>query len=174
MREKRSTEPIYIIYRRPPHGAREFPGLLRRATANMLTVQSQISLREQRLVAGKIIADDGYLAIWFIFKGKWFDVGKFYDRSNNWLGYYCDIVKPLTHLLHGNRTPTITDLFLDLWIFPNKSHYVLDEEEFREAVRTRIISERIATKAKSELQRLIKLVECDKFPPDEVKAIEPL
>jgi len=174
MREKRFPQPISIMYRRPPHDVREFPGLLRSATANMLTVQSRISIKGQRQISGRVIADDGYLAIWFIFKGKWFDVGKFYDRSNNWVGYYCDIVKPLSHLHYGKRTSIITDLFLDLWIFPDKSYHVLDEEELKEAVHTRIISARLAAKAKSELQRLIKLVERDKFPPNGVKTIEPL
>jgi hypothetical protein len=174
MLKERFPHPISIMYRRPPHPPRAFPGLLRNATANMLTVQSRISIKEPREVCGKIIVDQGYLALWFIFKGKWFDIGKFYDRSSNWLGYYCDIVKPLTRLLYGRRTPIITDLFLDLWIFPDRNYYVLDEEEFEEAARSRIISRRLAAKAESELKRLIKLVKQNKFPPNEVNAIEPV
>jgi predicted RNA-binding protein associated with RNAse of E/G family len=139
-----------------------------------LTLQSQISVEHPKRVLGKIVADKGYLAIWFIFKGKWFDIGKFYDRSNNWLGYYCDIVKPVSSLLHGRKTSVITDLFLDLWISTDNECYVLDEEEFDKAVRTRLIPRRLAQKAESELLRLVKMVERDRFPPDSVKVIEPL
>jgi predicted RNA-binding protein associated with RNAse of E/G family len=162
------------MYRRPPHSARAFAGLLRNATATTLTIQSRISVERPKRVLGKIIADKGYLAIWFIFKGKWFDIGKFYDRSNNWLGYYCDIVKPVSSLLHGRRTSVITDLFLDLWISTDNECCVLDEEEFDEAVRARLISRRLAQKAESQLLRLVKMVERDRFPPESVKVIEPL
>ena len=171
---KDKLRPISIMYRRPPHSARAFAGLLRNATANMLMIQSRISVEEPRRILGKIIADKGYLAIWFIFKGKWFDIGKFYDRSNNWLGYYCDIVKPVTSLLQGRRTSVITDLFLDLWIYPDNSYYVLDRDEFDEAIRTRLISRRLARKAESELQRIVRMVERNKFPPKQVKAIKPV
>lgn len=174
MPKERLPYPILIMYRRLPHPARGFPGLLREATANMLTVQSRISIKEPREVCSKIIADEGYLALWFIFKGKWFDIGKFYDRSNNWLGYYCDIVKPLTRLLYGRKTPIITDLFLDLWISPDGNYYVLDEEEFEEAARSRVIPRRLAEKAESELQRLVKLVKQNKFPPNHINSIEPV
>ncbi|MGA3297442.1 MAG: DUF402 domain-containing protein [Candidatus Bathyarchaeia archaeon] len=164
---------VSIMYRRPPHSPQAFAGFLRNATASMLTIQSRLSVKEPRKVFGKIIADEDYLAIWFIFKDRWFDIGKFYDRSNNWLGYYCDIVKPVTSLLHGTRTSVITDLFLDLWISPSNKYCILDEDEFDEAVRTRLISKRLAQKAVSELGRIIKMVEHGKFPPAYVKAIKP-
>ena len=161
--------PISIVYRRPPRPVRLFPGLLRKATENWLMIQSRLSLARPRKVAGQTIADTGYWAIWFIFKGKWFDVGKFYDASRNWLGYYCDVVKPLMHLLHDSRTGVITDLFLDVWIAPDKAFYVLDEDEFRAAVRRKVISKGLARRAQLQAQLLAKRIEKDQFPPAQVE-----
>jgi predicted RNA-binding protein associated with RNAse of E/G family len=161
------------MYRRPPHAPRAFSGFLLNETSNRLTIQSRLSLKEPRRVAGKIIADKDYLAVWFVFKGRWFDVGKFYDRSNNWLGYYCDIVKPVNRLLYGSKTSIITDLFLDLWISPENVYHVLDRDEFDDAVRRRLIPKRVAERAECELRRIIRSVERGEFPPAYVRAIRP-
>lgn len=164
---------VTIMYRRPPHAAQKFPGILRKASANTLVIQNHLSVKEPRRVSGQIIADNGYLAIWFIFKDKWFDVGKFYDKSNNWIGYYCDIVRPVTCLLRGSKTSTITDLFLDLWISPRNDYFILDRHEFDEAVRMHLIPKRLAQRAVSELDRIVRRVERGRFPPAFVKTIDP-
>jgi predicted RNA-binding protein associated with RNAse of E/G family len=161
------------MYRRPPHAPRAFAGFLLNETSNRLTIQSRLSLNEPRRVAGKIIADRDYLAVWFIFRGRWFDVGKFYDRSNRWLGYYCDIIKPVNCLLRGRRTSVITDLFLDLWISRENDYHVLDEDEFDEAVARRLIPRRVAERAEYELGLIIRLVERNQFPPAYVRAVKP-
>jgi len=169
----RKLRPISIMYRRPPHAPQRFPGVLLNATSSRLTIQSRLSVDEPRLVAGKVIADTNYLAIWFVFKGRWYDVGKFYDQENNWLGYYCDVVKPVNRLLYGAKTSVITDLFLDLWISPENAYYVLDTEEFDEAVSRHLIPKRLAKRAESELFRIIKMVEKGVFPPKYVRAMKP-
>lgn len=106
-----------IVYRRLPKDIREFPGLLRQSTVSKLVIESPISVNRPIRVGGEIIADCGYLSIWFIYRDRWYDVGKFYDAAGRWLGYYCDILKPVKKLLAtSSRTVTLTDLFLDLWI----------------------------------------------------------
>jgi hypothetical protein len=116
-----------------------------------------------------VIAATGYWAIWFVFKDKWFDVGKFYDRSKNWLGYYCDIVKPIRRLMSGSSTCVLTDLFLDLWITPDGKVYVLDEDELENAVRHGLISSTLAKKARLQVRMLVRKSELHEFPPTQVK-----
>jgi len=104
-----------------------------------------------------------------VFKDKWFDIGKFYDESKTWLGYYCDIVKPIRRLMFGSSTSPITDLFLDIWITRNGEASVLDEDELKNAVRQRFISKSMAAKARSQAQILMRKVERHEFPPTRVK-----
>ena len=160
---------VSILYRRPPHPASRYSGLLLNVTKKSLTIQSRLSLAQPRQVAGRIIAASGYWAIWFVFKDKWFDIGKFYDESKNWLGYYCDIIKPIKRLMSGSRTTLLTDLFLDIWITSDGVVHVLDEDELENAVRHGFISKGLAVKARSQVQMLVKKIELHEFPPTQVK-----
>ena len=161
--------PVSILYRRPPHPVSRYPGLLLTVTKRSMTIQSRLNLAQPHQVAGRIIAATGYWAIWFVFKGKWFDIGKFYDESKNWLGYYCDIVKPIRRLMSGSSTGLLTDLFLDIWITAEGESYVLDEDELENAVRLGFISKSLAAKAQSQARMLMKKIELQEFPPTRVK-----
>lgn len=161
--------PVSIAYRRPPRAPVLFPGILRNITAHSLTIQSQLSVAKPRQVAGHIIAATGYWAIWFIFKDKWFDVGKFYDTSKNWLGYYCDIIKPVKRMMSGSKTTILTDLFLDIWITSDGSVHVLDQDELENAIQQGLVSKRLAAKAHSQVELLLRRIKRHDFPPTEVK-----
>lgn len=137
-----------------------------------MIIQSRLSVSQPRQVLDTIIADTGYWAIWFVFRGKWFDIAKFYDESGKWLGYYCDIIEPVTQLIRVSRTAVITDLFLDLWITPHNDYYVLDEDELENAIRSKFISKSVGEKARSQLQLLIKKIGRNDFPPSQVREIE--
>ena len=85
---------VTIVYRRLPHDVREYPSVLREATASKLVIESPLNVDHPVRVSGDTIADTGYLSIWFVYKNRWYDVGKFYDRNRRWVGYYCDILSP--------------------------------------------------------------------------------
>ena len=173
----KSTIPreITIVYRRLPNDVREFPGVLREATASKLVIESLLTVDHPVKVSGDIVADTGYLSIWFVYKNRWYDVGKFYDKDRRWVGYYCDIIKPLRKLLAApSRTMTVTDLFLDLWITRNGQVFVLDEDELANASVNHTISSRLAHDARRHMDRLAQRVKEDRFPLPEVRRIEPL
>ena len=173
----RSTIPreMTIVYRRLSHDVREFPGVLREATASRLVIESPLTVDHPVRVSDDIIADTGYLSIWFVYKNRGYDVGKFYDRHRRWVGYYCDITKPLRKLLAApSRTMIVTDLFLDLWITRDGRCFVLDEEELANALVNHVISSRLAYDARRRLKCLAQKVKADRFPLPEVRRIEPL
>ena len=120
-----------------------------------------------------MIADTGFMVVWFIYRNRWYDIGKFYDRAGRHVGYYCDILKP-SHklLLNSTRTATLTDLFLDLWITPRGAYYVLDEDEMQDAIRNGYVSTTLARAARKHLATLIHRVEQDRFPPKHVRDME--
>jgi predicted RNA-binding protein associated with RNAse of E/G family len=162
--------PVTITYRRLPNDIREFQGTLVSITSTRLVIESKLAVSSPRKVDGRIIADDGYLAIWFVYKDKWYDVGKFYNRDRNWIGYYCDIIKPVHELLvNPSRTITLTDLYLDLWISPNGHVTVLDEDELDRGLEQHWISRALAERARIEIATLRRMAGSDRFPPTSVR-----
>ncbi len=166
---------VTIQYRRLPGGIRRFQGLLREESPNRLIIEQRLRVRNPRREFDRVVVAKGYLAEWFIFRGKWYDVGKFYDRRGTFTGYYCDMIRPVSRLLsNAFKTSIITDLFLDLWITPDGKCIVLDEDELQRALAKHVISNSLATRARRELQDLIRLVRSGRFPPVSIRKIDPL
>jgi predicted RNA-binding protein associated with RNAse of E/G family len=166
---------VTIQYRRLPSGIRHFHGLLRDESPNRLVIEQRLPVRNPRREFGRVVVAKGYVGEWFIFRGRWYDVGKFYDRRRRFTGYYCDIIRPVTRLLsNATKTSIITDLFLDLWITPDGRYMVLDEDELDVALAENIISSSLARQARRELQLLIQLTKSGRFPPASIMRIQPL
>jgi predicted RNA-binding protein associated with RNAse of E/G family len=164
-----------IVYRRLPIDIREFPGVLREATKRRLIIESTIWVDRPIWVSDAVIADTGYSSIWFVYTNRWYDIDKFYDRSGRWMGYYCDIIKPVKKLLADpSRTVTLTDIFLDLWITRDGRALILDEEELHKALENRLISSKLAHEAERRIRSLHRRATARGFPPTGVRAIEPL
>jgi predicted RNA-binding protein associated with RNAse of E/G family len=162
--------PVEIVYRRLPNDVRRFSGILRQESRSRLVIQTGLTVSSPRRVGGRVIADAGFSAIWFIYRDRWYDIGKFYDGTNKLVGYYCDIVEPSRKLmLNRTRTMTLTDLFLDLWITPRGGYCVLDEDEFQNALKKGYIATMLAREARRHLTSLVRLVERKRFPPKHVR-----
>jgi predicted RNA-binding protein associated with RNAse of E/G family len=132
-------------------------------------------VRRPRREFGKVVVANGYFAAWFIFRRRWYDVGKFYDRDGNFTGYYCDIIRPVSRLLSSaSKTAIITDLFLDLWIDSDGKYAVLDEDQLERALGKHAISNSLARRARSEMRALIMSTRAGHFPPMQVKRFQPL
>lgn len=166
--------PVDIVYKRLPNDVHVYPGTLRQATSSRLVIESPIAVTAPRKILDGVIADAGFLAIWFIYRHRWYDVGKFYDKDRNFLGYYCDIIKPVTRLLSsGTRTATITDLFLDLWVTKDHQYTILDENEFDTAQKKGYITKTVASQARKQLSSLIRRVRTKQFPPESIRILHP-
>ncbi len=113
---------------------------------------------------GGVADPNGYRVIWFVFRGEWFDVGRFHDSKERFLGYYCDIIEPIQ--IFGPKRVEATDLFLDLWVNPDGSTWRLDEPEFHEAVKNGVISAGLAQRATEGLEKLELDVAAGRFPPE--------
>jgi len=116
----------------------------------------------------------GYYAIWFLFKGRPFDIARFYRPDGAWTGYYADILEPVNWEAGDPETlKPIIDLFLDLWITPAGEYTVLDEDEFEEAVSRGRLSADQEAHARSTLQQLVEVIDRGTFPPTSVKEFRP-
>jgi predicted RNA-binding protein associated with RNAse of E/G family len=61
------------------------------------------------------------------------------------------------------------DFFLDLWIFPDGRYYILDQDEFNDAIEQGLMDQKQIFEVKAELTRLVDNVKSKRFPSLKVK-----
>ena len=96
---------------------------------------------------------------WYYFD-RWYNVFQVYSAAGVLKGWYCNVTAPAN--VHGTEL-TFVDLALDLWVWPDNRHLVLDEDEFDELVKTQY-SREDALAARSALTELIERAEAGTLP----------
>ena len=154
---------IELIYTRLPDRVSHFQQNLLYEDDNVIVTTQRIRPSNPIVIDGVTVLGDDFTAVWFVFDGRWYDIGKIYNLDNQFTGYYCDIITPM------KRTEThfeITDLFLDLWVSPDGSYQIQDEDEFEAALQNNWIQTDLANQARTALQNLISEIESGVFPPE--------
>jgi len=157
---------ITLRYRRPPDRLTMIETCLLEETSDLLIMQHTIRTSKPLEVNGRKVIDDGYGAVWFIYRDAHHDIGIISDRAGDFTGYYCDAIMPI---LSRDGIYEITDLFLDIWISPDGQTIVLDEDEFAEAKSKGWITAEEARIAREEVDRMALGVREGTFPPDRVR-----
>lgn len=119
-------------------------------------------LPKPSVLEGRIVTENGYRGILFEFINEWFEIIKIWNHDGGFVGYYCNINAPPVTFDGGYE---ITDLFLDLWVFPDLEYIVLDENELLEAAKKDWIDTTLKEKAQEVLTRLVTMIENREFPP---------
>jgi hypothetical protein len=167
----RAIGELTFSFVRPPDRRMALNTLLLRATDEVIVVAQEALPSKPLHYRDEAVVDRGYWAVWFLFKDRPFDVGRFYRPDGTWTGYYVDVLDPVRW---EGADPTtlqpIVDLFLDLWIAPDGSHEVLDEDEFADAVRLGHVTPLQAAHAETVLQDLVEATQQGTFPPEIVRA----
>ncbi len=157
---------ITLTYRRLPDRVNYFQQQLLYEDDKVIVTSQRVKPSSPIVLNGETVLGDNFTAVWFVFTGLWYDIGKIYNLNNEWTGYYCDIMKPV------KRSPDqfeIVDLFLDLWVCPDGSYEIQDEDEFETALEAGVISTELAEKARNALDDLINEVIGGRFPPEFVQ-----
>ena len=156
-------ETIELIYKRPPDRVNHFPQNLLYEDDDVIVTTQRIKPSSPIIIDGVTVLGDNYRAVWFVFANRWYDIGKIYNLEDHFTGYYCDIILPMKRL---ETHFEITDLFLDLWVSPDGSYQVEDEDEFESAIAHNWIQTDLANQARDALQDLIAEIESGAFPPE--------
>ena len=117
------------------------------------------ALRKQQLISAEQRAVNITKTYFFT---EPFNLLEFCDRDGNILGYYSDIGEPVIRLTHD--TFQMTDLYLDIWLFPDGRLLELDWDEFEEAIQKQVISPMQSDLARNAMQRLVAEVEQGIYP----------
>ena len=118
---------LIIKYHRPPNRTTILETKVFQRNPDRIICTHSLDPTAPIIIDNQVKMDKGFTAIWFLFAGKGWDLGKIYHSTGRWLGYYADIIRPCQ--LRGNPIEMV-DLFLDLWIEPNGRYTILDEAEF--------------------------------------------
>jgi predicted RNA-binding protein associated with RNAse of E/G family len=161
-----STHHVAFTYVRPGSHRTTFDALLAHADREVVIISHAAQPSKQLYHAGQLVIDRGYPVVWFLFKGEPYDIGRFYRPDGSWTGYYVDILEPVQwDADNPHSIEPLVDLALDLWIAPDGSYQVLDEDEFEEYVSNGDLTPAQASHGRSTLTELVSLIENGGFPP---------
>ena len=159
---------VRIRYRRPPNREQIFEQrLVHDADDVKVTLARNLPYEPPMRIEGHVVLEAGSDVVWFTFPGAWHDVGRFHRADGTFTGLYVNILTP--PVLDGNDWET-TDLFLDVWIPPDGTVMLLDEDELDEALGREWIDADLADRAREEAHRLVDQARQGTWPPPEVHA----
>lgn len=158
---------IEIHYRRPPGRLDTFvQDLVVDRPEYKITLHEHPPINETLYVGGQPIFEPGAPIVWFVFPGAWYDLGRFHLKDGTFTGYYVNLITPVE--ITGDAWKMF-DLCLDLWVDPSGRYWILDRDEFDEAVDRLWIDTATAQRTRQELDRIIAAVQTGRWPPDPVR-----
>lgn len=155
---------------RPPDRRSTFHAVLLEATRDQIVLAHEAHPSKPLRYRGQEVLASGYWAVWFLLRGEPFDIARFYRPNGSWTGYYVDVLEPV--YWDGDDPDTlhpIVDLFLDIWIAPDGSFTVLDEDEFDDAIRLGYLSQERSQSARATLETLTTAICQGRFPPARIR-----
>ena len=154
---------VEIHYRRPPDRLDVFvQDLVVDRTDLKVTLHDPSTVGTTIRVGDRVIFEPEAPIVWFVFPGGWCDLGRFHLGDGTFTGYYVNLIAPPSL---EDRTWTMFDLCLDIWIEPDGDFQVLDQDEFDEAVDRQWIDPLTARQTRLELDRLVTELRAGSFPP---------
>ncbi|AIF68995.1 hypothetical protein PAP_02870 [Palaeococcus pacificus DY20341] len=154
---------VHLIYKRVPNRVLERDDELIVDLGDVIIAKSEFKgMLTPLKVNGVKVIDNNYKMLYFAFVGKNYDVLKVYDREGNFKGLYVDV---LAYTKRYENTLEMLDLFLDIFIFPNGEHFLLDEEELEMALNYGIVDKETVDFAYNIAREIMEKIEKGEFPP---------
>lgn len=119
----------------------------------ILYADPEVIVTKWNTIRPKKTLHHGY-SCYFLERG--FKVSKFYDHDGNLISWYCDIIK---HTFDpASNTYVITDLLVDVIVYPDGFVRVVDLDELADALRDRLITQEDLQLALRRLDKLLSLI----------------
>jgi protein associated with RNAse G/E len=113
--------------------------------------------REGRIPLGQVIS----FVNKYLFYDQFFSIMEVHATTGDLLGFYVDLTTPVRKV---DGEYYLTDLILDLWIFPDLTYWVLDEDEWQQAIQGGWVSKEIQNTVRKTLKGLKREIRMGKFP----------
>jgi uncharacterized protein len=104
-----------------------YTGSLVRREGSALHIEAPFNYKETPFMDITIRPGDPFLEVYYT--DRWYNIFEIHDRDDGHLkGWYCNVGKPVVEEAEG--VISYIDLALDLWVAPDGTQTVLDEDEF--------------------------------------------
>jgi uncharacterized protein len=104
-----------------------YTGVLMRHSGTELHLEAHFNGPDTPLMGTVIRSGDRFIETYYL--DRWYNFFEIHDRDDDLLkGWYCNIGKPA--IMEAEDVLSYVDLELDLWVAPDGSQTVLDEDEF--------------------------------------------
>ena len=113
-------------------------------------------------VHDRLVLDSGAPIVWYVFPGRWYDIGRFHRSDGTPTGWYTNLCRP--PVTHGDRWIG-EDLFLDHWQWFDGSTAWLDEDELADAVQGGWIDRATLARIAKERDTLERQAALGAWPP---------
>jgi predicted RNA-binding protein associated with RNAse of E/G family len=122
------TQPITVIKRAPDGGEIwRYTGTLLRWDTHAIVLEAYFQRSDISFMGLVLRTGDRFIETYFT--DRWYNIYEIHDRDDDRLkGWYCNIGKPA--VIEAEDVISYVDLALDLWIAPDGTSTILDEEEF--------------------------------------------
>lgn len=118
-------------------------------------------------IMGRVVINNGYRGTCYELIGHWMEIIEARDMGGKVTGYYCNINTPPRIKWKGKEIESyrVTDLCLDVWVFPDGRYTILDEDEFAHALENGWISKAEGERAGEAVDKVIGWIKSGYFPP---------
>lgn len=157
------SRPIVFEYQRPGKRTQRFAQWLLHDATEVKVMLMEAHTGPAVAVGERVVLDTGAPAIWFVFPGAWYDIGRFHQANGQFTGWYTNICTPVRVGFDG--VWSATDLLLDLWTWPDGSHAWLDEDEFDHAIQLGHVDHSTAARVRETRTELENAMRGDQWPP---------
>jgi predicted RNA-binding protein associated with RNAse of E/G family len=104
----------------------EYQGRVVKREANAIVLEARFNHPDTPFMNTVLKENDRFIETFYF--DRWYNIFEIYDRDDDRLkGWYCNVGRPAV-LAAG--TVSYVDLALDLWVAPDGSQAILDEDEF--------------------------------------------
>lgn len=139
-----------------------YHGEVTRREGNTIHLEATFNGKDTELMGIVIQQGDPFKEVYFT--DRWYNIFEIHDRDDhNLKGWYCNIGFPVVE--EGNGIISYIDLGLDLWVAPDGTQTVLDEDEFAALELDPVIRNK-ALSALEEIQSLFE--KCRQESPGEL------
>jgi uncharacterized protein len=122
-------KPSITVIKRNPHGQEvmRYTGAVLSQEPDGITLEAGFTYSDVRVMGTLLRRGDRFIETYYT--GRWYNTFEIHDREDDRLkGWYCNIGKPV--VMEAANVISYVDLALDLWVAPDGTQTVLDEDEF--------------------------------------------
>ncbi len=106
-----------------------YSGEVLRRDAERIVLEARFRSPDLPFMGTVLRQGDRFLEAYYF--NRWYNIFQIHDRDDDHLkGWYCNITRPA--ILEAEDRLSYEDLALDLWVDPDGTQTVLDEDEFEE------------------------------------------